>query len=201
MPTGNQSPKTQLVDNLKRQRFEHGWHRQQENENRDLRTLPDRTLAAELENQKYLALEFGVDPVNRLHVEHIVAQIQKEIERRRKLRDLNREDPMNPGEPKKDRDLPTRIRRVHDAWPMVRFLEQMLQVRVEQNGYGRGGQRFRSACPFPDHDDSTPSFVIYPDERGYCFGCHKGGDIIDLTRIYFGISDFYEALERLEATL
>lgn len=36
-------------------------------------------------------------------------------------------------------------------------------------------------CPLPDHDDSTPSFS-YDDEKQLfnCFGCGRGGDIVNL---------------------
>lgn len=38
----------------------------------------------------------------------------------------------------------------------------------------RGG-KWWVCCPF--HAERTPSFAIYPDERGwYCFSCHRGGD-------------------------
>lgn len=31
-------------------------------------------------------------------------------------------------------------------------------------------------CPFPDHLDNTPSFVMYPDTQSYyCFGCKRSG--------------------------
>lgn len=36
-------------------------------------------------------------------------------------------------------------------------------------------------CPFPDHDDSSPSFS-YDDEKQlfHCFGCGRSGDIVNL---------------------
>jgi len=36
-------------------------------------------------------------------------------------------------------------------------------------------------CRCPLHDEKTASFQCYPGGRGwYCFGCHKGGDVIRL---------------------
>lgn len=36
-------------------------------------------------------------------------------------------------------------------------------------------------CPFPDHDDGTPSFSYNLDKKLFnCFGCDRGGDIINL---------------------
>ena len=45
------------------------------------------------------------------------------------------------------------------------------------------GRTWRGKCPLDDHDDSTPSFHVYPEKRNWnCFGCHKWGDIFDLAR-------------------
>ncbi len=39
------------------------------------------------------------------------------------------------------------------------------------------GRNYVCKCPF--HNDSTPSFTVYPDtESFYCFGCAAGGDVI-----------------------
>jgi DNA primase len=54
---------------------------------------------------------------------------------------------------------------------MVSIYEQVSQDRVKRTPGG-----FISTCPFPDHSDSTPSFVMYPDTQSYyCFGCNKSG--------------------------
>lgn len=58
-------------------------------------------------------------------------------------------------------------------------------------------------CPLPDHDDRTASFWSYDDSRRWwCFGCNRGGNIIDLAGMLWGIeprgSGFREIVERLE---
>jgi hypothetical protein len=41
-------------------------------------------------------------------------------------------------------------------------------------------------CPLPDHEDHTPSFYLYANEHPgfydswWCFGCGRGGDVVDL---------------------
>lgn len=51
-------------------------------------------------------------------------------------------------------------------------------------------------CPF--HGEKTPSCKIYPGNRGWhCFGCHKGGDVLDFVQLYFGL-DFQEAAAKLD---
>jgi len=40
----------------------------------------------------------------------------------------------------------------------------------------KAGVNYKSLCPFPGHNETTPSFVVSPAKQiGYCFGCHKWG--------------------------
>ncbi len=59
------------------------------------------------------------------------------------------------------------------------------------------GGRYFGLCPFPDHNENTGSFSVVP-EKGffYCFGCHKGGNIIDFI-MEMNHSSYYEAMETL----
>jgi hypothetical protein len=55
----------------------------------------------------------------------------------------------------------------------------------------------RKVCKCPIHEEKTPSFVIYPDNKWFCFGaCHKGGDAISLYQTLNNVS-FVEAVKRL----
>lgn len=41
-----------------------------------------------------------------------------------------------------------------------------------------GTDRYRGFCPF--HEETKPSFTVYADTQSfYCYGCGKGGDVID----------------------
>lgn len=53
-------------------------------------------------------------------------------------------------------------------------------------------------CPF--HADTNKSLRIYQDpSRGWhCFGCGKGGSVIDMCMLWYGIS-FRQAVTRLDA--
>lgn len=66
------------------------------------------------------------------------------------------------------------------------------------NGYfplKRAGANFVALCPF--HKEKTPSFNVNPQKQiFYCFGCHKGGDVITFIREYENLS-FLEAVKRL----
>jgi DNA primase len=59
----------------------------------------------------------------------------------------------------------------------------------------RKGRVFWGCCPF--HKDKTPSFKVENERQSFrCFGCDKGGDVIDFLRAIEKLS-FAEAVERL----
>jgi len=52
-----------------------------------------------------------------------------------------------------------------------------------------------AVCPF--HGDNDASLKIYKGGRGWCcFGCHKGGDVINFASAYYG-TRFADTLKRL----
>lgn len=58
-----------------------------------------------------------------------------------------------------------------------------------------GGGSLKGLCPF--HEERSPSFNVTPSRGFYhCFGCGKGGDVIDFVREVEGLT-FTEAVERL----
>src|SRR5215203_5747520 len=54
----------------------------------------------------------------------------------------------------------------------VREAAGIVEVASEFTALRRQGARFAGLCPYPDHQEKTPSFSVTPD-RGfyYCFGC------------------------------
>ncbi|OGG10305.1 DNA primase [Candidatus Gottesmanbacteria bacterium RBG_16_43_7] len=59
----------------------------------------------------------------------------------------------------------------------------------------RAGRNFKGLCPF--HNEKTPSFMVSPERAvWHCFGCGRGGSVIDFVMEYERI-DFTEALETL----
>ena len=49
------------------------------------------------------------------------------------------------------------------------------------------GDRWVARCPLPDHEDSDPSFTVYPETNSwFCYGCLRGGDVIELARFAWG---------------
>ena len=59
----------------------------------------------------------------------------------------------------------------------------------------RSGTNYSALCPF--HNEKTPSFYVNSDKQTfYCFGCAKGGDVIQFIMDYEGM-DFQDALHFL----
>jgi hypothetical protein len=54
---------------------------------------------------------------------------------------------------------------------------------------------FKACCPHPDHNESNPSFFVWPkNQRFKCFACDKGGDVVDFLVWVKGCT-FDEAIE------
>ncbi|MBI4066420.1 DNA primase [Candidatus Gottesmanbacteria bacterium] len=59
----------------------------------------------------------------------------------------------------------------------------------------KAGRHWKALCPF--HNEKTPSFIVSPERESWkCFGCGKGGSVIDFVMEYEHV-DFVEALETL----
>jgi DNA primase len=63
----------------------------------------------------------------------------------------------------------------------VREAAGIVEVTSEFTALRRQGARFAGLCPYPDHQEKTPSFSVDPEKNLYhCFGCQRGGDAIKL---------------------
>ena len=82
------------------------------------------------------------------------------------------------------------IERVKTAVNIADIIGQHTQLK-------RVGRRMQGQCPFPSHNDKSPSFSVNVEEGlYYCFGCGKRGDAITFVREMEGL-DFESAVERL----
>jgi len=51
----------------------------------------------------------------------------------------------------------------------------------------RVGKTWTTNCLLPNHEDRSPSFVVYPETNSwYCFACLRGGDVVELYRLVHG---------------
>ena len=80
------------------------------------------------------------------------------------------------------------LARVRDAADIVTVVSEVISLK-------KAGRNHLGLCPF--HGEKTPSFSV-SREKGtyYCFGCKKGGDVIDFVMELERLS-FPEAVERL----
>jgi hypothetical protein len=64
----------------------------------------------------------------------------------------------------------------------------IIELADRLTGSEAGGLRRR--CPLPDHEDRSPSFVVYPETQSFfCYGCLRGGDVVELARLAWGYSE------------
>ncbi|MFN8943354.1 MAG: DNA primase, partial [Pseudobdellovibrionaceae bacterium] len=82
------------------------------------------------------------------------------------------------------------IERVQDSTNLVEHVSQYTVLKPAAGGYmGR--------CPFPDHQEKTPSFSVSEMKQVYnCFGCGKKGNLFTFLQTYNGMN-FPEAVEYL----
>lgn len=159
-----------------------------------LQAIPIRDLLGEVESAQWLALD--VTGANRAVAELQLERLVVELERRKARWQRSAGDPLRPAWPRRDPDLKARVGAVKAAWPIERFCRELLGCEF----IPAGPDRWKARCPLPEHGDDTPSFVVYErDDRGWCYGCNRGGDVVALTGFVFGLERFYERLERLEA--
>ena len=63
----------------------------------------------------------------------------------------------------------------------MREAANIVEVASEFTALKRQGTNYTGLCPYPDHNEKTPSFSVTPEKSFYyCFGCQKGGDAIKL---------------------
>lgn len=71
----------------------------------------------------------------------------------------------------------------------------LVDIAMQNMKLRKAGKTFMGLCPF--HNERHPSFHIYPHNNSfYCYGCNKGGNVINFVRELQGLS-FREAVEYL----
>lgn len=74
----------------------------------------------------------------------------------------------------------------------------LLEVVSNYTDLIQSGEEYKACCPFPDHNDKTPSFTVNP-EKGFCwcFGCSRGGDVFEFVKTMESC-EFSEAIEKVK---
>lgn len=135
--------------------------------------------------------------------EHRMDQMLEELERRKRLARMLRNDPRGPrwsdSGGRERSDLISLAQELKEHWRIDRFLTEMMMVRLQP----AGRNRWRTQCLSPNHQDRQPSMVVFADgapsdDHVHCFSCNEfHADVIDLTKMYFGTDSFREAVRKL----
>ena len=86
--------------------------------------------------------------------------------------------------------------RLSDQWlDELRSRSSLEQVVAEYVPLKQKGRRYWGCCPY--HNEKTPSFSVDSEAQlFYCFGCHKGGTVIQFI-MDMEHMDFMEAVQYL----
>ena len=80
------------------------------------------------------------------------------------------------------------IDQIRSASDIVEYIGSFVRLK-------KRGKDYLGLCPF--HNEKTPSFTVSPSKQlFYCFGCHRGGDIVKFVMEYDKAS-YIEAIETL----
>ena len=84
------------------------------------------------------------------------------------------------------------IRRIKNSIDLKSYIE------TKGHTFKKTGKSYLCRCPFPFHEDKTPSFSVTPEKQLFrCFGCGSSGDIFTFTMKYNQI-EFPESVKILE---
>src|ERR671921_1590142 len=75
-------------------------------------------------------------------------------------------------------------------------IEEVARRYTKLEPFG-GKAWFVGRCALPDHEDKTASFYIYPPGRWWCYGCSRGGDVVDLEFLCGDYGELWEAMVSL----
>lgn len=79
----------------------------------------------------------------------------------------------------------------------VREANNIVDIIGQYTGLKSKGRQHMGLCPFPDHNEKSPSFSVSEDKQLYhCFGCKKSGNLFTFLQEHNGMT-FLDALEFL----
>jgi DNA primase len=79
--------------------------------------------------------------------------------------------------------------------PFEELREQvnLAEVASRYTDLNPSGRALVGRCPCPNHEDTNPSFHVYPEGRFFCYGCRCRGDVTDLWAAVKGLKPGMEA--------
>jgi hypothetical protein len=92
----------------------------------------------------------------------------------------------NPSPYRRERRGVSRKRVIEAAKEAVMTVD-LAELLCGPSGLRKIGDRLVGQCSRPDHEDRSPSFTVYPETNSwFCYGCLRGGDVIELARCAWG---------------
>jgi hypothetical protein len=77
----------------------------------------------------------------------------------------------------------TPINAAKEAVPVI----DLADLLAGPGGLRKVGKEWAGRCPLPDHEDRSPSFTANREKNvWFCHGCLRGGDVVELYRLYHG---------------
>lgn len=131
------------------------------------------------------------------YLEHQMSPIIAELKRRHEQHQRYQGDPQRHPWPKTEQYEKTLklAQSLKASIPLSTYIHYTFPaVRLQ-----RKGATWRGYCPYPDHDDRSPSFVVYDDNRFTCFGCGRKGDIYALVALVDNLDRFRDQVASLAA--
>jgi hypothetical protein len=124
-----------------------------------------------------------------------MAPIIRELKRRHEQLERHKNDPHAGQWPERAHyEKSVRLaRELKQAIPLSVYIHYVFpRVNLRKHGtYWRGH------CPFPGHEDRSPSFVIHQERFFECYGCGEKGDIFTLVSLADGLGRFSDAVKSL----
>jgi hypothetical protein len=157
---------------------------------------PTRLIVDERECWQWDLAELDRDPSawsspesSRAFIVAAIGDADAELARRDRLRSM----PNAPSWPDPPPDWRPMLDEIKRRFPLCDFIEQYSPAVFTPSG-----SQLKCRCPFPDHEDRTPSFYVRPEtDVFYCQGCHRGGDLFEFARHFLGIALFSDVAKLL----
>jgi hypothetical protein len=124
-----------------------------------------------------------------------MAPIVRELKRRHDQLQRHRNDP-HAGtwpQPRQYEKTVHLARELKQAIPLSVYIHYVFPA-VELRKHGTYWQ---GHCPYPGHEDKSPSFTVYQERFFECYGCGETGDIFTLVSLVDGLERFDDAVKSL----
>ena len=148
-----------------------------------LDTLEDPSLAESTRDNTLRLLEVWMAPIIR------------ELKRRHDQLQRHKNDPHagtwpEPRQYEKTVHLAQELKRAIPLSVYIHYVFPTVELR-------KHGTYWQGHCPYPNHEDKSPSFTVYQERFFECYGCGQKDDIFTLVSLVDGLERFDDAVTSL----